>query len=221
MNTDKNIDNLNNISNNSAKTPMVLSALALGAGILTPSVAIAGLIVTDINVTINDGNGYALDVDGNGDNDMYFYADSGASYGYLKNWNGVSASTDGKYAHMFNAGDSVDASWFDGTNGQSSSWGTHLYDGGNSGTWGTIGAHGYLGFSFDDGNGARYGWLELTRGSITIGKMALQDTAGIAAAIPGASSVPEPTSLLLMASGALGLLGMRRRNKLTLEQKSH
>mgnify|MGYP000161817912 CR=1 FL=1 len=208
-NTDVKID----AENKSTSASKVLSLLAIGAGISAPGVVQAELIVTDINHTV-DETSFAFNI---GDDFMSqivvgHHESASSEFGYLFNKYGrIDFSADGKFVDMFSAGDTVDATSFNGTN----SGGEFFRDETNAdyGFWDNLGAHGYVGFKFDDGtgNGDRFGWLEITRGSVIIGSMGLQSDYGVGAAIP--NEVPEPGTMLLLASGALGLMGMRRRNK--------
>jgi len=81
-----------------------------------------------------------------------------------------------------------------------------------AGSWYTVGTHGYSGFSINPGDGTHYGWIELTRGSLTIGQMGYQDVAGVAAVIPG-GAVPEPGTLGLGAIGLFAVFAQRRRRR--------
>lgn len=75
------------------------------------------------------------------------------------------------------------------------------------------GTSGYIGFSFDNSGTTNYGWIEVTynaaTGNLVMGDFAYEDSgAGILA---GATGVPEPSCLGLLALGATGLLARRRR----------
>lgn len=122
-------------------------------------------------------------------------------------------------------------SWYSGSCGRYS-----CYPGGSYtsdlGTWnqGASTVHGYLGFALTDGVEQYFGWADVTMwesGYARIGQVGYEACAnvGIAAGqtnsncIPlvtqgqGANSVPEPSSLALLAMGAVGAGVMRRRKQ--------
>ncbi|OYY65429.1 MAG: hypothetical protein B7Y51_02935 [Burkholderiales bacterium 28-67-8] len=77
---------------------------------------------------------------------------------------------------------------------------------------------GYFGVTFDNGGGARYGWIDValathvtgTPFEATLEGWGYEDSgAGIQAG--AVSPVPEPTTLTLMAMGLIGVGAMRRR----------
>ncbi len=86
-----------------------------------------------------------------------------------------------------------------------------------------IGTGQMLSFEFDDGRHTDYGWLEFDASQANTFDGAYQfkldafgyDTTGAAIeagqVTPVASAVPEPSSLLLLAAGSLGLVAFRRR----------
>ncbi len=69
---------------------------------------------------------------------------------------------------------------------------------------------GFVGLQFDIGVSRHYGWAEVTHlgtgDGITLHGFGYNDTAGAAS-----HPVPEPSSILLLATGAAGLAGWRRR----------
>ncbi|MHB0961250.1 MAG: PEP-CTERM sorting domain-containing protein [Pirellulaceae bacterium] len=79
---------------------------------------------------------------------------------------------------------------------------------------------GYIGFSFDAGGGTQYGWLQVSmdtgapKNAFTVVDYAY---AGIGERIlAGQTVVPEPGSLGLLATGAIGLLLWRRKRRSSL-----
>ena len=96
------------------------------------------------------------------------------------------------------------ASGFDGENSQSQ----------------FVNASGFIGFRFDVGNGDgfQYGWFELTAaGDAPVNSFTLEryafGTAGQAVSTGQTTAVPEPSSLSLLALGAVGVLSTRRRRR--------
>jgi hypothetical protein len=197
------------------QAPVVTGMLALGVGLTAAGDANAALVITDINVTLpQDGNFHSLEIDLNGDATDDFRIQTGLFdidniqfQVFNKGGDAVSDINATSYTSMLGAGDTVDASWFDGTNGYSNSFGNLVDDAGN-GPWSAIGAHGFIGLALALGDGTHYGWLEVTRGSVIVGQMGYQTTANA-----GASIVPLPASLPLLASGFAGLMALRCRRR--------
>ncbi len=182
-------------------------AVALGAGLLAPFSAGAALQITDLNATVTNGAAnFELVASGYGPE---LFVAANAKFGQLKaNFvKGLSVSLLTSGPNLVHLSEGAVVS--EGSGNWSSSG--FAYDGGLGG-WASIGAHGYVGLRFEEsGSGnINYGWLELTRGSLTLGRFGYQTTAGVGAAI---TAVPEPSGVLLMASGAAGLLALRRRRQ--------
>ncbi|TAG09648.1 MAG: PEP-CTERM sorting domain-containing protein [Verrucomicrobia bacterium] len=85
--------------------------------------------------------------------------------------------------------------------------------GGTSGVAPDFGPGSYVGFkTFPEAGGVRYGWFEVTWNSTTnefqVLSGAFEDSPGVGIA---AGVIPEPSSALLLAGTALGILMRRRR----------
>lgn len=210
----------------SVKTPAIIGALTLGAGIFSAGAVNADLLLTDINqILIQDGNaGDSLDVDFDGvtGRDATFNTYSSGPHITLKSHNtnkninvGFSVLKTNGFVTMLGPGDTVDASYFSGDDYETSS-GAYLVDRENNGPWGEIGATGYVGFRFyerGEDSETNYGWIQVTRGSAIIGQAGFEQTAGVGAVIPTSNPVPEPGTLTLLATGALGLAALQRRRR--------
>lgn len=80
------------------------------------------------------------------------------------------------------------------------------------GPFATTGFTGFIGLSLTESgnNGSEFfGWAEITRGSVTVGQVGVQQNGNTPAAI-AVSEVPAPPALWLLAA-ALGLLGAAKR----------
>ena len=82
------------------------------------------------------------------------------------------------------------------------------------GDWPNSGGSGYLGFYFQDTDGTHTGWAEITTwstptdASFTLDRYAYDNTPNSSIA-----TAPEPSTLSLLATGAAGLLELRRRRR--------
>ena len=80
-----------------------------------------------------------------------------------------------------------------------------------------IGDTGYFGFKFTDVGGTHYGWGEMTISGIpwgqgfTINEAYYEGTVGQQIVVGDTGAIPEPGTLSLLALGALGTLGRRKR----------
>ena len=77
-----------------------------------------------------------------------------------------------------------------------------------------IGDQNLIGFRFEIGNDVHYGWaqLEITKNSLTVSKWAYESTPDTAIRVgAGLPTIPEPSSLGLLALGAPGVTSLRRR----------
>ena len=89
-----------------------------------------------------------------------------------------------------------------------------------SGPWSGLanGSSAYLGVRFDASGQDHLGWVQITvnnrdTSSLQVDGYAYNDVAGAPINAGDLGAVPEPTSLLLFASGAAGVLALRRRRK--------
>lgn len=188
------------------QSPSVASVVALGVGLTASGVADAALIIQDINLTAdNDFFDFDLDQDGNDD----FRIKDKASAATIAKKDPIGAVLrKGNFAIKLAEGDAVSGG---AGNFESAA---DLFNGSN-GFWSESGDHGFAGLrlTFNDGD-THYGWIELTRGSIISGRAGFQNTPFAPAPIPAATAgAPEPGSLALLATGAAGLVSVRRRKR--------
>lgn len=201
-----------------------ISSLASGLGLLLTSSAQAGIIYTDIPDWISDltsgpgSNSQGFDINGDLIDDFTASHSSGVSYygGNIANLDGTGTnnpvSTSGWYSAALSAGTLIDAS--------SPLQNDYSYASlGNSYGWGEVIGAGdtFVGLSFDVGGDIKYGWMGLNFSAdgerLSIYDFAYEDSGrGIAAGDKGIS-VPEPSSMAMMATGALAIAAIRRRKR--------
>lgn len=124
------------------------------------------------------------------------------------------ANSESEFARVFSAGDTVFKDFRE--NDAPTGFEAVLYsdENGDEGPFSEIGSTGFIGLHLmDEFEASFFGFLEITRGSITVGQLGFQTDPNTGALIPGAV-VPVPPSLAFMAVGALGLAvaGWRRRS---------
>jgi hypothetical protein len=216
------------------RIPILVEALALGAGLTVPVAADATLMITDINQTLDtSSSSLNIDLNTNGLDDFQLVLNSVTKPKAFINAGFTGASGQGKVSTLANgvavdlpAGSAVNGSYFDGTNGGANSSGYILTNYGDPRTptnpWMDIGAHGFVGLyvATTVAGQFNYGWLELTTIGVSgvtagrglmVGRMGYETVANTAAQIP--ETVPEPGTLLLLVSGAAGIAAMRRRQR--------
>ncbi|MBL4763795.1 MAG: PEP-CTERM sorting domain-containing protein [Colwellia sp.] len=210
-----------------------ISSLAGGLGLLLTSSVQAGIIYTDIPDWISDltsgpgNNSQGFDIDGDLVNDFtinHNFIPAGAINYYDKMEAGITETNPTNkivgysYAFALNTGVSINsASAFN--NGGNKSLG-YIYDGSFYGSsYGYVIGAGdtYVGFKFDIGGDTKYGWMGLNFSAngkiLSIYDYAYEDSgSGIAAGDKGIS-VPEPSSMAMMATGALAIAAIRRRKR--------
>ncbi len=185
-------------------------ALALGLGLTAGAPAEAAIIYTPLNQTFDNSSLDFLNYLGSPQFTLSHYGY--AFYGWARVY-GASSSHNAAVNSYGNAtvlakGQRINVNLTWGN----SYYGTYLggnYSYNKYGDW--PGKTGYLGLSFDPGDGTHYAWAKLTMpedaGYLTIDGYAYETQIDTPI---DAGQTPLPSSLVLLASGALGLLGFRR-----------
>jgi hypothetical protein len=200
----------------------VAGVLALGAGLSAPMNAQAALVITDINFTVTFGNQLTIDLNGDGKIDFIVAVPSvlkgkpefGAlvGYGIDNNFNPRVSTLGNGFLTRYVEGGSVGDATLGEIAGSGIAYETD-FSSINGGEWNAVGVHGFAGVVMfnDSQESTNYGWIELTRGSLTVGRIGYETESGVAANIPG--RLPEPATLALLASSAVGIAAMRRRQR--------
>lgn len=236
-----------NLKDLAKQTPMITGAITLGIGAIGASEADAALVIQDINLTsgeqvVGDGeiqnDPFAFDLNQDGSDDFLVLNEtpfqkhafiqttrslkkvaitgnnSIGTFGIVAapvDFDGIFRDESG-YTTLFAPGDEVDA-------GDGPTFGYAEFFDASGGPFSELGATGYIGLQLALDTGVHYGWLEVTRGSITGGQAGFQTTPGAPAPIPGGgmvggpAGVPEPGGIPMLAAGAAGIALLKRRRK--------
>jgi len=230
-------DNLVNRSGSTRLKAAAAGTLALGAGLAVSPAAQATLIMVDVGETVGAGETVTLDVfdaagtagaDGVDDFELFVNADdTDASILSLQDptFTFLVDIACGNCATRFLSSGEILPGSFNKLYPSATLYASTGWPSNPDVYWGD-GDLGYLGIAIDltnhsvpvrqmDPNDLNYGWLEITRGSLEIGRFGFETVAGVAAAIPSAepTALPEPPSLVLLATGVAGLLAFRRRKR--------
>lgn len=201
--------------------PAALAALAA----ITAIPAGAAVVTVTVNTPVAAGTYYTFDVnkDGNWDAEI--------THNYSLSGGGASVHAFGNVEKPVSAGTLIGANSFS-TTPKAYMFGTTLDTSGTPGVAEyAIGDNLYLPFNFLNGDVANYGWLDLSIHNpnstvpgvpvtapyqVTVNGYGYDDTGAAVragAAATDATSVPEPSSLLLLAAGFAGFSAMRRKSR--------
>lgn len=170
------------------------------------------------NISISQFGSQQINLDGDAYNDVLLknYVFGGGNYqgAYVNFFPGKLVGTNNPfpaidYASALGAGELIDSTSTFGGPFQ----GSLAYGGVNPNAEFNTAAGAFLGLEFPIGGVSHFGWVRVTinnaAGSFVVNDWAYESTPGEGLL---AGEVPEPTSLGLLAAGALGLAAMRRRN---------
>lgn len=192
------------------------AALALGLGLAAGAPAEASIVYTPINTTIQGSTLNFLGPSNDPNFQIYHYNNNSsipfASVAGYKPGSYVGVDAPGSsYAAFLKTGDNIGAS----SNFNIAGYLGGILGGVTSGNWPGQGK-GYLGLKFTGADGVHFGWAKLeVPGDVSFVNLysyafeSNVDTSILAGA-GDPSAIPLPNSLLLLASGAAGLLAFRR-----------
>jgi len=195
--------------------PTMGKFLIFTIGLSIVGIGNATVIVNDFDLTVETGGNQVIDVNKDGINDLVFYVEEDRAWveGIFGTQISGYSEYGNPYAMKFGGGAFINDTFFNGSNGKSNT-NLQLYilseEMEDNGPWAEKGDHGYLGLRFGENADRGIGWLELTRGSLTIGAGGFQTSGNTPILIPSAT-VAEPGTTALLAVGILGLLGFRYR----------
>lgn len=198
------------------------TAIAAGAALVGAGAADAAIMGDTINETVGPNDSFSLDLDGDGNFDYEFNASTSftstdttgggttwtttSAYASVMGLDGNQVLVSGSFARVFNGSESVSSGA-----GNLSTFAslTYSFSGPFAGS-----TPRYLGLVFNTTDyGVVNGWARVavpSGGQIFIESYAFE-TDGSPIHVP--NEIPEPSTLLLMASGAAGLIALRRRRK--------
>lgn len=197
--------------------PAALAALAA----ISAVPASAAVINVSVNTPVGAGATYVLDVKHDGGSDAQIRSDYNAAGGTASVW------TVGNVELPVAAGTSIGPNSFV-SDPKLYTYGNRVDTSSTSGrTEHAIGDNLYLPFNFLNGSVTNYGWLDLSIHNpnlpgapvsapyqVTVNAYGYDNTgASVLAAGAATTSVPEPSSLLLLAAGFAGFSAMRRKSR--------